>query len=131
MEQQKLTSTPTTSFRTPKTNRKVIRSRERTVVSNIIEACVQEASSGTLLAPITCPNKRAALYTRKGIATIGRVRKERKDSPRGDLKSPQKPRTRVPVVIDNFDRSVIRQTIEHFYLHNYKLCLPSGNCWLH
>lgn len=117
MEQQKLTSTPTTSFRTPKTNRKVIRSRERTVVSNIIETCVQEASSGTLLAPITCPNKRAALYTRKGIATIGRVRKERKDSPRGDLKSPQKPRTRVPVVIDNFE--------------NYKLCLPSGNCWLH
>ena len=128
MEQQNITSTPTTTFRILKTNQKVIRSREHTVVSNIIEARVQEASSGTLLAPITCPNKRPALYTRKGIATIGRVRK---DSPRGDLKSPQKPRTRVPVVIDNFDRSVIRQTIEHFYLHNYKLCLPSGNCWLH
>ena len=52
---------------------------------------------------------------KKGIATIEQITKERRGSPRGDPKSPQKPETRVPIETDNFDRSVICQKIEHFY----------------
>ncbi|XP_049779793.1 uncharacterized protein LOC126176676 [Schistocerca cancellata] len=100
--------------------RRYLRSNERSIVSNVITACVKEATQKELLVNINSPNQRAAVYANVSLATIGRIRKERENKPHGLLESPRRKTDnlgRKPIVIDSFTKSVIRQTMEDFYIN--------------
>ncbi|PSN54969.1 hypothetical protein C0J52_02351 [Blattella germanica] len=99
--------------------RHLIRSRERTVISKVIECCVAESTAGSLLASLSCPNKRASIYTGASLSTIGRIKRQRLDMPKGILPSPIKKNkpSKKKAEIDGFDRAVIRRTMEDFYIN--------------
>jgi hypothetical protein len=66
----------------------LIRSKERTVICNVIQKCVEGSHEGKLLAQVTYQNKRATIYTGASLRT-GRIRKQRLDNLEGALQKSQ------------------------------------------
>lgn len=101
---------------------KTLHHEAREVIANVIKICDEEAANKAFKLPITSKTERAALYTGVGRSTIVRIRKENEERMRNDpqkpLSSPGKKRPRPSIIdkVDNFDFSIIRRTIEEFYL---------------
>lgn len=94
----------------------VIHSRERNIIGNVLEACLQEKECGELLAPLKSPQKRTSVYTKCALRTVGRIAAEKHTSPEGKLVSPKKRPGRQRTLVDDFDRGVICRLIENFYV---------------
>jgi hypothetical protein len=72
------------------TRKHYIHSKERNVISNVIQGCVKECEEGKLLHPITAPIKRASFYTSMPRRTIQRIEREQENNPECVLESPLK-----------------------------------------
>lgn len=100
-------------------NRGTIHSQCREVIRKVITFCDREKNAGELLFPLECANKRAAAAVGTSEKTVSRIRKESKaaDASGEKLRTPGKKRRQNPkkMFIDDFDRGVIRRTIQNFY----------------
>lgn len=105
---------------TPRPKGKIIHSKEREIIRNIVACCDKEAKDKDLLIPIAKATDRACKYANVSRNVIIDIRKHIKTSPEVPLKTPTKSKNKSyptrKAFIDNFDRDVIRQTIEDFYL---------------
>ncbi|XP_055944327.1 uncharacterized protein LOC129975298 [Argiope bruennichi] len=103
----------------------ILKSQARKIVYNVAEFCSSEASSKSALIPLPQALKRASQATGISEATIKKIRKEVSLSGSSTvLKSPGKHRKRTSernCEIDDFDKCVIRQTIQDFYIKERKI----------
>lgn len=103
----------------------VLKSQARKIVYNVAEFCSSEASSKSVLIPLPQALKRASRASGVSEASIKKIRNE--VSALGSstvLKSPGKHRKRPSernCEIDDFDKCVIRQTIQDFYIRERKV----------
>lgn len=105
-----------------------IHSEAREIIANIIEKCDEERVQKHLRIPLNKSTERAAEYTGVGYSTIKKIRKEHKirkeNSPDRLLKSPGKKRriiSRNILHVDDFDKCVIRNTIQDFYIQEKRV----------
>lgn len=97
-----------------------IHSEARTIIAKVIDACDEEKQLKQPMVDVKKATERAAYFTGVSTNTIISIRKEYKESPNSTLSTPGKHRPR-PVddtiaSIDSFDRMVIRNTINDFYI---------------
>lgn len=103
----------------------ILKSQARKIAYNVAEFCSNEASTKSVLIPLPQALKRASQATGVSEATIKKIRNE--VSALGSstvLKSPGKHRKRPSernCEIDDFDKCVIRQTIQDFYIRERKV----------
>lgn len=115
--------TPTSAFKRGKT----LHSEARAIVSNVTNFFKEEASAKALKYPISQATKRAAKATRLSESTIKKIKREVKalnKSGSDILSTPGKHRKRPEnrnCRIDDFDKCVIRQVIQDFYIHKKKV----------
>uniref|UniRef100_A0A0A9WFW1 Tc1-like transposase DDE domain-containing protein n=1 Tax=Lygus hesperus TaxID=30085 RepID=A0A0A9WFW1_LYGHE len=108
--------------------RRQIRSQERAVIANVIVAMEKEKELNALLCPLSHNSSRVAEYTGASKRTIQRINAELKAS--GTVNPPEK-RYRRPTgpkreIVDDFDKAIIRKTIDDFYLKKRKVpCVVS------
>lgn len=98
---------------------KTIHSEARNIVGHIIQECDNESRNGRLTYSLDQANLRAANYTGISVRTVSRIRKDISTAPDTSLSTPGKHRKRPEernVTCDDFDRRVIRDVIEDFYL---------------
>ncbi|KAJ4439309.1 hypothetical protein ANN_07431 [Periplaneta americana] len=105
-----------------------IHSEAREIIANIIEKCDEERVQKHLRIPLNTSTERAAEYTGVGYSIIKKIRKEHKirkeNSPDRLLKSPGKKRliiSRNILHVDDFDKCVIRNTIQDFYIQEKRV----------
>jgi hypothetical protein len=105
------------------------------IIANVIEKCDEESRQNVLLLPISKATERAAMYTGKSRSFILRIWRKHTErnatNPTQLLKSPGKKRgklSRNVVFVDDFDKCVIRNTIQDFYIQGKK-CQPYKNCY--
>lgn len=97
---------------------KTIHSEAREVIRRVIEKCDLEARTGQLTHLLSQSNLRIQDYTGISKYTVTAIRKEAKSAENTLLTTPGKKRKRPEdrnVVVDSFDRRVIRDIIQHFY----------------
>lgn len=97
---------------------KTIHSEAREVIRRVIEKCDLEARTGQLTHLLSQSNLRVQDYTGISKNTVSTIRKESKNAENTTLTTPGKKRKRPVernVVVDSFDRRVIRDIIQHFY----------------
>jgi hypothetical protein len=111
---------------TRKTN--TIRSEGREIIANIIEKCDKEKAQMQFLLPLSKATKRAAMYARLSCSAIKKIRQENKarkeTHPGNSLRSPGKKRRIIEhnvVYVDDFDKCVIRNTIQDFYVQEKRV----------
>jgi hypothetical protein len=98
------------------------------IIANVIEKCYEESRQKLLLLPINKATERATMYTGKSRSSILRIRRKywerNATNPTQLLKSPGKKRgkrSRNVVSVDDFDRCVIRSTIQDLYIQEKKV----------
>jgi hypothetical protein len=98
------------------------------IIANIIEKYDKESRQKQLLLPINKATERAAMYTGKSRSSVLRIRRKNRErkatNPTQLLKSPGKKRgkrSRDYVFVDDFDKCVIRNTIQDFYIQGKKV----------
>uniref|UniRef100_A0A0A9WR61 Tc1-like transposase DDE domain-containing protein n=1 Tax=Lygus hesperus TaxID=30085 RepID=A0A0A9WR61_LYGHE len=99
--------------RSLKRPRHQIRAEERAVVANVIAAIEKEKESNALLWPLKNHIKRAVEYTGVCTQTIHRISAEIKKS---DTTNPLEKSHPKRDIVDDFDKTIIRKTIDDFYL---------------
>ncbi|XP_055941674.1 uncharacterized protein LOC129971722 [Argiope bruennichi] len=103
----------------------ILKSQARKIVYNVAEFCSNEASSKSALIPLPQALKMASQATGISDATIKKIRKDVSSSGSSTvLKSPGKHRKRPNernCEIDDFDKCIIRQTIQDFYIKERKV----------
>jgi hypothetical protein len=112
---------------TRKTNT-TIHSEGREIIANIIEKCDEEKAQMQFLLPLSKATKRAAMYAGVSCSAIKKIRQENKarkeTHPGNSLRSPGKKRRiieRNVVYVDDFDKCVIRNTIQDFYVQEKRV----------
>lgn len=101
-----------------------IHSEARAIVSNVINKCDKEAREGKLEHLIKKSNLRAASYTGISIHTVSKIRKECVMAGESSFSTPGKKRPwseDKKFQCDDFDRRVIRDIINDFYLVQKKV----------
>ncbi|KAJ4431058.1 hypothetical protein ANN_19651 [Periplaneta americana] len=105
-----------------------IHSEAREIIANIIEKCDEERVQKHLRIPLNTSTERAAEYTGVGYSIIKKIRKEHKIRKENSLdrllKSPGKKRliiSRNILHVDDFDKCVIRNTIQDFYIQEKRV----------
>lgn len=102
-----------------------IQSTERNIIACVIKCCDEEAEQKFLTVPLNKATARAARYCNTSLKTVQRIRNELKRSPEGAvLPTPGATRKRPDfrnAVVDEFDRRVIRDVVEDFYLRQHKV----------
>lgn len=97
-----------------------IHSEARAIIAKVLEECDEEKSNKQLSLDISKSTLRVANYTGVSKNTVINIRKEVKMAENGILLTPGKKRPRNSVLhtksFDNFDRDVVRNTIQHFYV---------------
>jgi hypothetical protein len=96
-----------------------IHSNERNIIANVMKCCDEEVQQKYLSVLITKATARAAEYFNVSSRTIQRIRNESNCLVDGKLSTPGKTRKRPNVQNaeeDGFDRRVIKDVIEDFYL---------------
>lgn len=99
-----------------------LHSQTREVIANVYRVCDEEARNNAFKLPLKRKLDRVALYTGASVATIKTIHNEdeerRRSNPDELLVSPGKKRSRFSISekVDDADFSVIRRTIEKFYL---------------
>jgi hypothetical protein len=86
----------------------------------VIECCETEAQNKNLLIPVNKETERAAKYCKVPQCTIKKIRKEGKAHPNEVPSTPGKKRKRPEncnAVVDNFDRRVIQNVMQDFYVN--------------
>lgn len=112
---------------------KVVHSEGRNIIKNVILFCDEEAASNQYKYPVKQATKRVAALAGTSESTVKRIRREivmLKDTEETKLLSPGKKRKnslsrQTTDKIDDFDRCVIRRTINDFYCNEKKV--PSVN----
>jgi hypothetical protein len=97
----------------------IIHSKQRELIGHIIQCCDKEASEEGLLVLINKATERAARYCNVSRSSIKKIRKESSSRPNEALGTPGKKMKRGDTgeaIADNFDRRVMRDTIQDFYL---------------
>jgi predicted nucleic acid-binding Zn ribbon protein len=95
----------------------IINSKDRELIRHIIQCC-NEASLEGMFVPINKATERAARYCNVCGSSIRKIRKESSSRSNEALGTPGKERKRGDIgtaIVDNFDRRVIRDTIQDFY----------------
>jgi hypothetical protein len=112
---------------TRKTNT-TIHSEEREIIANIIEKCDGEKAQMQFLLPLSKATKRAAMFAGISCSAIKKIRQENKSRkethPGNSLRSPGKRRRiieRNVVYVDDFEKCVIRNTIQDFYVEEKRV----------
>lgn len=98
---------------------KTILSADRNVILNVIKCCEEESKNKRLRINLNKSTERASNYCNVSVSTIKRIRKEKKSNESSSLSTPGKTRKRPEyrnAVVDDFDRRVIKEVIEDFYL---------------
>lgn len=101
---------------------KTLHSQTREVIANVYTVCDEEARNNAFKLPLSRKLDRVALYTGASVSSIKKIHKEdeerRRNNPEQLLSSPGKKRPRLRIVdkVDDADFSIIRRTIEKFYL---------------
>ncbi|XP_046981561.1 uncharacterized protein LOC124550863 [Schistocerca americana] len=95
-----------------------LRGEARRIINNIVECCEQECERKYLFQPLTQSANRTATYTGASISTVRRIRKFCIENPGKLPETPGKKRPKATGRIqwNEFHRSVVKQTIEDFYL---------------
>ncbi|KAJ4436099.1 hypothetical protein ANN_18726 [Periplaneta americana] len=101
----------------------IVHSEGREIIANIIEKCDEEKTRKHLLLSLPKSIERATMYAGVSYSTIKNIRKENKERKETNednrLKSPGKKRrviSRNTVSVDDFDKCVIRNVIQDFYV---------------
>ncbi len=108
---------------------KTLHSQARAVVHNVTAFFEEEKNANALKVPISNAIKRTATATGVSVSSVKKIKREVKsldDSEMSILSTPGKHRKRPSFRncnIDDFDKCVIRQTIQDFYLK--EKCVPS------
>jgi hypothetical protein len=97
------------------------------IIANVIEKCDEKSRQKRLLLPINKATERAAMYRGKSRSSILRIRRKHRErsatNPTQLLKSPGRKRgkrSRDVVFVDDFDKCVIRNTIQNFCIQEKK-----------
>jgi hypothetical protein len=97
-----------------------IHSKDRNIIANVIKCCDEEVEQKYLSVPITKAIARATKYCNISSRTIQRIRNESTNCVvDGEMSTPGKTRKRPNVrnaEVDDFDRRVVKDVIEDFYL---------------
>ncbi|XP_067013965.2 uncharacterized protein [Anabrus simplex] len=101
---------------TPKRPRAIHRDGRR-IIAQIAECCDLEKEKKQLLVPLNKSIERVAAYTGKSVATIKRIRAFSASHPGECPSTPGKKRERTQgkIKLNDFDKRVVRDTIEDFY----------------
>lgn len=95
-----------------------IHSEAREIIRHVVQKCDEESNSGTLQYTLNQSNKRVANYTGISVRSVTKIRKEGIEAGGSILRSPGKKRPyseEKKFHIDDFDKRVIRDTIDNFY----------------
>lgn len=108
----------------PSTSRpkgKILHSKEREIIKQVIMCVDQEAKDKELLVPLSKATERACKYANVSKKVIVNIRKKIRNQSASPLttprKSAKKPCPARKATIDDFDRDVIRRCIEDFYVN--------------
>ncbi|XP_068081808.1 uncharacterized protein [Anabrus simplex] len=98
---------------------KTIHSEAREVIRHVIQECDEEAREGQLKHLLRQTNLRVSNYTGISVSTVSRIRKESTAAGDTSLSTPGKHRPQPEerkVQCDGFNRDVIREVIQDFYV---------------
>jgi hypothetical protein len=105
------------------------------IIANVIKKCDEESRQKLLLLPINKATERAAMYTGISRSSILRIRRKHRERNATNatqlLKSPGKNRGKRScnvLFVDDFDKCVIRNTIQDFYIQE-KNCQQYQSCY--
>jgi hypothetical protein len=108
--------------------RKTVQSEAREVIASVVKLCDEEGRRKQLSFPLTRATDRAARYRGVSTTLIKTIRRQSKDNDEkgtvSPLHTPGKHRSRPAhrnVTNDAFDMSVIRRTVQEFYLAQNKI----------
>jgi hypothetical protein len=112
---------------TQKTNT-TIHSEGREIIANIIEKCEEERAQMQFLLPLSKATKRAAMYAGVSCSAIKKIRQEnkaRKETHLGNSQRSSGKKRRIiernVVYVDDFDKCVIRNIIQDFYVQEKRV----------